>query len=487
VDHGGIPAKERWTAGRVGLAAGACALLIAAASGGLLYARAVSAFRDEIRETLVRTASAAAQLVDVKLHERLVSREQEGTSDYARAVDPLARMLRGFDGLAYAYTCRLVNGRVRFVLDPTPAGDADGDGVDDKSHLGDIYPEPDAEMMAALTTGVPCFMDCPESDAWGTFVSGYAPLLDDGRLVGIVGVDMDAREYVSRQRGLMRAGLVGAVAALCASAAAGLVAARLRGRALSDRRRLETLLRQVDEARAAAETAAAAKARFLDTMSHELRTPMNGVLGMIGLLEGGPLDEEQREFAALARTSGQSLLTLIDDLLEASRLASGRVEVEQVPFAPANLAREAVLLLGHAAKPGVELRCDVGPAVPHVLIGDPGRLRQVLHNLLGNALKFTSQGHVDVRLATTPLDASRVELRITVADTGIGIPEDKIGQIFDEFTQADSSTTRRFGGTGLGLTIAHRLARLMGGDLTVSSREQVGSLFTLAVPVAVGG
>ncbi|MEY2471628.1 MAG: hypothetical protein QOK28_957 [Actinomycetota bacterium] len=359
--------------------------------------------------------------------------------------------------------------RFRLVADAAPIGIFQTDA--DNRY---VYTNP----FWSATTGMSA------EDALGTvWGSTMHPTTPDGRVVELADTDVgsdDQRVEIHGEGGERR--VVVATSAVVPDGGGGSIG---RVGTLADVTAEADVETALSEARDKANEASALKSDFLANMSHEIRTPMNGVIGMTDLLLETDLDPAQRDYAQTVRNSGEALLAIINDILDFSKIEAGKMDVQVVDFDVRSVVDDvAKLLRGSAATNGVDLHVNVDAALPAFVRGDPGRLRQVLTNLVGNSVKFTKTGSVTIRTECGAREGDATVIRFEVTDTGIGIAEDKLGTIFEPFMQGDASTSRKYGGTGLGLAISAQLVALMGGTCGVSSSPGRGSTFWFTVRAA---
>jgi signal transduction histidine kinase/ActR/RegA family two-component response regulator len=472
-----------------------------------LWKSAAESLQTQLTDEMARLATVASGVVDPELHKQFTDPAQMESEDYARAIAPLIQFKRNAPGVKYVYTAVRDGATVRFILDETAKGDHDGDGREDKAVIGEVYDDAEEALHRALglngEEGVAGASPEPYTDEWGTFVTGYGPVRDArGAVVAVVGVDMTADSYLERLGAARRRALYGLVPAGAASVLLGLAVFAIRRHSLrlkraerfastELKRTVEELAgrnRELDVLRRKAEDAVHAKTNFLANMSHEIRTPLTAVLGYIDILEES-LSEDTSDRRAVRlehvrtiRNAGNHLHSLINDILDLSKIEAGRMTLETVPTDVARIMAETDGMLRCAAvAKGITLTFALGTPIPREIISDPTRLRQVLINLVGNAVKFTVQG--EVRATARVTDG---HLEIDVEDTGLGMSEAQMIELFRPFMQVDASVTRRYGGTGLGLSICRRLAEMLGGAVElVRSDLGKGSLFRLTLPMRV--
>jgi signal transduction histidine kinase/CheY-like chemotaxis protein len=432
----------------------------------------------ELRRSVGQIATTTAAMLDGEALQRILHRRAAEPEEYRAAMQPLRRLIVSNPDIRFAYTAVVEGNQLKYLVDGDP---------ETPTAVLELDPEPPLAVEAEVwRTHRPEVETKPSGNYWGSGLRAVVPLFDaDGQLYAIAGVTMRANRYDETITRLRGATALGAGLSLLLAVASGLAIGRtqaLRNRALDAATAASLAARDAEEGAARATAADQAKSRFLANMSHEIRTPMNGVLGMVELLLSTRLDSHQRRLAQTIATSGELLLGVINNVLDFSKIHAGKMTVDRSAFNLRNLAEETIdLMAARAAAKNIELFCDISPDVTLGLIGDPLRLRQILINLVGNAIKFTQLGHVAIRVEETERTERASRLRFEVLDTGVGIAPENQQKIFDSFYQEDASDQRRTGGTGLGLAICRQLVELMGGQIGVHSVPGRGSTFWFTV------
>ncbi len=469
---------------RDGVAAATTIFFVSALGVFVTYYFARQAQLDAVRSELAQLARVAAAAIDGDLHQMATADGKAESAEYVTALQPLVRFHRATEDVIYVYTHTLRDGVVTFGLDSAYLYKVPGD-AEAYDPPGKPYDGNDPDSRRALETASVVVNDRPVHEAVRSYLSAFAPFFDStGRLVGVVGVDMWVRHLDGRLARMRNAAAAAGLGILLLSTVAGIVVYRLRTTAEASAARDEHAVVALATARDEAEQSSRAKSAFLATMSHELRTPLNAIVGYSELIRDELADRGDSALAAdVGRvvSASRHLTSIIGDILDYSKLEADRLTLVPSSLDLGAMAHEVVELMksGAAAK-GVDLSVDVRAGLPS-LYGDPVRIRQVLLNLIGNAIKFTDHGRVVVRVGKSPARTGHVVC--AVHDTGGGVPPEKRELLFKPFSQVDSSVTRAAGGTGLGLAISLRLVEAMGGMLRMRSRVDLGSTFRVSIPI----
>lgn len=479
---------------------------------GWLYLKAYDTRTNAIRKDVSVVAQTAATTLNTEALKKLTSKEQQNGLLYQETIEPLIKIHNSLPEIYYLYTIREVGGKHYYVLDTsTQMRKLTTKRLLKPSRLMDSFEEshiPEAEeKIAYIRLGQNYTYRKPYTDQYGTFMSGFAPIKDkSGQVVGYVGVDFDIKDYFEELRTIKNAMWTSITISTLVSILVGIIVSRIQklvlthekqrqvaqeqlqvsnNKLLKVNRQLEDSTKEAQQFAQEAQAATKAKSEFLAMMSHEIRTPLNGILGFTTLLLNSEISEEQREYVETIRSSGDALLILINDILDFSKIESGALQLESSPFNFRKCIHEVYdLLVVKAEAKGLVLAIDIDPDTPKHVYGDVNRLRQVILNLVDNAIKFTPKEEVllSLRVNGYAPETQKFNMEFKIVDTGIGMSEEQLNRIFRPFVQAESNTSKRFGGTGLGLVISERLCEMMGGNITVASIAGKGSTFTLNLP-----
>lgn len=443
--------------------------------GWLGMTLAVKQTQEELKSKLMLRAITAATMISYERVERLTATEADRYSpDFAYLREQLIATRAFNTDCSFIYLMKKIDDRIVFLVDSDPVT------AEDYS-LGDEYSEASDELVQIFSDGK-AFVEGPLADTYGDWVSGLASVRNpvDGKVIAVLGMDIAVRDWedMLNTTRLSVAGVtLGVLMVIYALLYAQYVSAKAADR----------IYLAEKQAKEAVEAVSQAKSDFIAYLSHEIRTPVSGILGLGELMEATPLDRRQRDYISAIGYSAQSLLTVLNDVLDFSKLEANKMSVEKISFAFAPLIEGAVAMLqANALRKGLALTVAIDENIPSVVVGDPLRLQQILLNLITNAIKFTETGKVSVTAEGLRQEGDSLQVKIAVADTGIGLEQAEIDKLFQPFSQAGSANARKYTGTGLGLSISASLINLMGGKIGVVSRKGEGSSFWFTLPLASG-
>ncbi|WP_094603064.1 Sensor histidine kinase RcsC [Sporomusa silvacetica DSM 10669] len=449
--------------------------IIVLAAGWLGMSLAVKLTEEELQSKLLLRAVTAATMISHDRIARLTATAADsGSSDYEYLREQLIATRALNTDCRFVYLLKRLDNRMVFLLDsePTTSGEYSPPGYEYKQASDELY---------QIFSDGQAFVEGPLSDEWGLWVSGIAAVRDpaDGRVIAALGLDIAARDWQAAIA-TTRLIVMGVTLAVLLMIYALLYALHTSARAAT------RVYQAEKQAKEAVEAVSQAKSQFMAYLSHEIRTPVSGILGVGELLETTLLDKRQRDYVSTIAYSARSLLTVLNEVLDFSKIEANKMTVDNIDFAFRPLLEGvATMLQATAYNKGLELSVTIDQSIPQLVGGDPTRLRQVLLNLVGNAIKFTEIGMVEIAAVCLWQDASTVQVKITVTDTGIGLDPIEIKKLFQPFAQADGANARKYMGSGLGLSISGSLIKLMGGEIGVISSKGEGSSFWCSIPLAV--
>ncbi|TWH46717.1 ATP-binding protein [Sporomusa sp. KB1] len=444
-------------------------------AGWLGMSLAVKLTEEELQsKLLLRTVTAATMISHDRIARLTAMAADSGSSDYEYLQEQLIATRALNTDCRFVYLLKRIDNRMVFLVDSEPVTS------EDYVPPGYEYKQASDELYQIFSDGQ-AFIEGPLSDEWGIWVSGIAAVRDpaDGRVIAALGMDIAARDWQAAIA-TTRLTVMGVTLAVLFMIYALFYALHTLARAA-------TRVYQVEkQAKEAVEAVSQAKSQFLAYLSHEIRTPVSGILGVCELLETTLLDKCQRDYVSTITYSARSLLTVLNEVLDFSKIEANKMTVDNIDFAFCPLVEGvAAMLQATAHNKGLELSVTIDQSIPQLVGGDPTRLRQVLLNLVGNAIKFTEMGKVEIAAICLRQNSSTVQVKISVTDTGIGLDSTEIEKLFQPFAQADGANARKYMGSGLGLSISGRLIKLMGGEIGVISSKGEGSSFWCSIPLAV--